>query len=86
MWQEFRKYNEMLHGDVCKLKRIMFSILPNTGWIEHAYSILELMGQRRQNRMAISTMKNLFFLGVLKLEVKDAFSYNQKAACLLKEN
>ena len=64
----------MLHGDVFKLKRIMFSILPNTGWIERAYSILELMGQPKQNRMAISTMKNLFFLGVLKLEVKDTFS------------
>ena len=74
MRQEFRKYNEMLHGDVFKLKSIMFSILPNTGWIEHAYSILELMGQPRQNRMAISTMKNLFFLGALKLEVKDTFS------------
>lgn len=64
----------MLHGDVFKLKRIMFRILPNTGWIERAYSILELMGQPRQNRMAISTMKNLLFLGVLKLEVKDTFS------------
>ena len=30
MWQEFRKYNEMLHGDVFKLKSIIFSILPNT--------------------------------------------------------
>ena len=51
----------------------MFSIPANTGWIKHAHRILDLICQWKQNRMAIGKMKNLFFLGVLKLKVKDAF-------------
>ena len=83
MWQVFLKCNEMSCWDVCKLLRIMFSVPANTEWIECAYSILELTCQQRQNRMA---MKNLFFLGVLQVKAKDAFSYNQEAAYLLKES
>ena len=30
-----------LSNNLCRLVRIMFSIPPNTGWVECAYSILE---------------------------------------------
>ena len=54
----------------------MFSISPNTGWAERAYSILEMICQKRRHRMAVGTLKELFFQGVLKLSVKDAFGYD----------
>ena len=83
MWQNFLKTNEMPCGDMCKLISLMVSIPANTGWIKHAYSILELICQGRRNRLSTDTMKNLFLLGVLKLKVKDAFAYDQEVENLL---
>ena len=65
-----------LSNNLCRLVRIMFSIPPNTGWVERAYSILEMICQKRRNRMAVGTLKELFFLRVLILSVKDAFGYD----------
>ena len=65
-----------LSNNLCRLVRIMFSIPPNTGWVERAYSILEMICQKRRNRMAVGTLKEFFFLRVLKLSVKDAFGYD----------
>ena len=67
--------NEITSRYLCWLVRIMFSIPPNTGWVEQAYSILEMICQKRRNRMAVGTLKELLFLGVPKLSVKDAFGY-----------
>ena len=43
---------------------------------ERAYSILEMICQKQRNRMAVETLKELFFLEVLKLSVKDALRYD----------
>ena len=43
VWKNFLKTNEISCGDMCKLIRIMFNIPANTGWIECAYRILELI-------------------------------------------
>ena len=51
---------------VCQLVIIMIGIPPDTGWIERAYSSLELICANRRNKMSISTMTNLLFLSVLK--------------------
>ena len=50
--------------------KIMISIPPNTGWIERAYSYLELNCAKRRDKMSISTMVNLLFLSVLKWPVR----------------
>ena len=76
LWKQFLENNEITSRYLCRLVRIMFSIPPNTGWVERAYSILEMICQKRRNRMAVGTLKELFFLGVLKLSVKDAFGYD----------
>ena len=62
----------------------MFSILPNTGWLERGYSILELICQKRRNQLAISLMQTLYFLAVLKLKVKESFAYKEE--CMNLEN
>ena len=69
---------------ICCLIRIMFSILPNTGWLERGYSILELICQKRRNQLAISLMQTLYFLAVLKLKVKESFAYKEE--CMNLEN
>ena len=78
LWKHFLENNEITSRYLCQLVRIMFSIPPNTGEVERAYSILRMICQKRRNRMAIGTLKELFFLGVLKLSVKDAFRYDAK--------
>ena len=50
----------------------MFSIPLNTGWLERGYSILELICQKRRNRLAISLMQILYFFAVPKLKVKES--------------
>ena len=76
LWKQFLKNNEITLRYLCRPIRIMFSISPNTGWAERAYSILEMICQKRRHRMAVGTLKELFFQGVLKLSVKDAFGYD----------
>ena len=76
LWEQFLENNEITSRYLCRLVRIMFSIHANTGWVERAYSILEMICQKRRNRMAVRTLKELFFLGMLKLFVKDAFGYD----------
>ena len=56
----------------------MFSIPANTGWLERGYSILELICQKRSNKLAISSMQTLYFLAVLKLKVKESFAYKEE--------
>ena len=75
LWKQFLQNNEITLRYLCRLVRIMFSI-PNTAWVERAYSILEMICEMRRNRMAVGTPKELLFLGVLKLSVEDAFGYD----------
>ena len=78
LWEQFLENNEITSRYLCRLVRIMFSIPPNTGWVERAYSILEInnMPKAKKQGMAVGTLKELFFLGVLKLSVKDAFGFD----------
>ena len=76
LWKQFLENNEITLGYLRRLVGIMFSIPPNTGWVERAYSILEMICQMRKNRMAVGTLKELLFLGVLKLFVEDTFGYD----------
>ena len=46
---------------ICHLIRIMFSIPPNTGWLEQDYSILELICQKRHNQLSISLIDIVLF-------------------------
>ena len=67
----------MTYPNLCCLIKIMISIPPNTGWVERSYSMLEMICQKRRNKMAIDTLRPLFMLAVLKLPVRnDAFDYS----------
>ena len=67
------------------LIRIMLIVPPNTRWIERGYSTLEMIWQKRCNKLGIYTMASLFFLAVLQLKVKDSFSYEGERKCLQKK-
>ena len=78
MWTDYINMNEFDYGDMCRMIKIMMRIPPNTGWIERSYSLLEIICQKRRNQMALETMRNLFFLTMLKLPVRDCFSYDKE--------
>ena len=78
LWKEFLGTHKFDCDLICQLVKIMISIPPNTGWIERAYSYLELICAKRRNQMAIGTMANLFFLSVLKLPVKNSSEYDKE--------
>lgn len=84
MWQEYLSKNEISCPNMCVLVRIMLSIPPNTGWVERAYSKLELICQKRRNRLGVVTMMQMFFLAVLKSNVKDCFSYDKEIENVMK--
>ena len=48
-WKKFVNENEISFPDLCCLVRIMISIPPNTGWVERAYSVLEITCQKLRN-------------------------------------
>ena len=73
VWTDYINMHGFDFGDMCRMIKIMMSIPPNTGWIERSYSLLEIICQKRRNQMALETMRNLFFLAVLKLPVRDCF-------------
>ena len=78
MWTDYINMHEFDCGDMCRMIKIMMSIPPNTGWFECSYSLLEIICQKRTNQMALETMRNLFFLTMLKLPVRDCFSYDKE--------
>ena len=80
LWKKFLHINQIGCRHLCKLVVIMFSIPVNTGWVERAYSTLEMICQKRHNNLDIPKqhLKYIFFLAILKLPVQDAFSYEQE--------
>ena len=54
--------------------QVMLSIPPNTGWIERAYSKLQLICTARRNKLKIENIRNEFFLNVMELPVRECTS------------
>ena len=84
LWREFLKINNISCHDFCELVRTMFSVPAKIRWIERSYSTLEHLCQKRRNRMDAEMMKSLFFLAVLKLDVKEALDYEPEINFLTK--
>ena len=78
LWQKFLQRNIISLGGLCKLIVTVLSIPVNTGWVERAYSTLEMICAKRRNRLDMEHLKHEFFLAILKIPVKDAFSYNEE--------
>ena len=85
LWVKFIKLMGMQCPDLCDMVLIMISIPPNSGWVERAYSYLEMICQKRRNQMKIeSPLKELFFLAQLKLEPRDCQGYKREIKILSK--
>ena len=83
LWVKFIKLMGMQCPDLCDLILIMISIPPNSGWVERAYSHLEMICQKRRNQMNIENpLKELFFLALLKLKPKDSQGYSDEIKIL----
>ena len=74
-WRTFHSTNMISLPNLCQILEIMFSVAPNTGWVERAYSTLEQICPKRRNKMAVSTIRACFLLSVLDLPVKGCFDY-----------
>ena len=77
LWRDFIAIHEF-DCSMCEIIKIMFSIPPNTGWIERAYSHLKMVCAKRRNQMSIGTIRLLFFLSVLKLPVCSSEEYEKE--------
>ena len=60
----------MEHKFLVKVIRLMLSIPPNTGWIERAYSKLQIICQVRRGKLLVPNIRAEFFLNVLELPVR----------------
>ena len=65
LWKEFAKQRQMKHKLVTHLIQVMTAIPINTGWIERAYSKLEIICIKRRNKLLVDNVRNKFFLNVL---------------------
>ena len=84
LWMEFLAVSEMAAPDLCSMVRIMISVPPNTLWIERAYSMYENICSKRRNELLVDTKRELFFLSVLKLDVKEPMEYEDEMNVLSK--
>ena len=82
LWKGFIKDMEMPCSDFCDLIRIMVSVAVNSGWVERSYSYLEMVCQKKRNRLNIGNLKDLFFLAVLKLPPKECLYYKEEIKTL----
>ena len=62
---------------MCRLVLLMMSIPANTGWIERAYSKLQLICVARRNHL-IENIRHEFFLNVLQLSVRSTTEYGEE--------
>ena len=65
LWREFSNQRRMEHKHVRCLIQIMIAIPVNTGWIERAYSRLEMICSKRRNKSLVDNIRTEFFLNVL---------------------
>ena len=65
LWREFSNQRRMEHKHVRRLIQIMIAIPVNTGWIERAYSRLEMICSKRRNKLLVDNIRTEFFLNVL---------------------
>ena len=75
LWRNYLLSNQISFRHLCRMLQVMLSIPVNTGWIERAYSTLEMICQKSRNRLDVESLKYLFFLSIPKLPVRDAFGY-----------
>ena len=59
--------------------KLMLSIPANTGWVERAYSKLQLICSVRRNCLLVQNIRNEFFLNVLGLPMRSCTTgYNEE--------
>ena len=78
LWKKYIQDSEISTPESCTLVRIMMSIPPKTGWVERTYSHLELTCQKRRNQLEVTSLKGLFFLAILKLDVRASLGYTKE--------
>ena len=61
-----------------KVIEVMLSIPPNTGWIERAYSKLQMICTTRRSCLSIENMHHEFVLNVLGLPVRECCGYDEE--------
>ena len=78
LWREFAKQRRMEHKHVTHLIQIMIAIPVNTGWIEQAYSKLEMICTKRRNKLLVDNIRNEFFLNVLSFPQHSTTEYTEE--------
>ena len=58
LWREFAKQCQMEYKHVTCLIQIMIAISVNTGWIEGAYSKMEMIYTKRRNKLLVDNIRN----------------------------
>ena len=68
----------MEHKHVTRLIQIMIAIPVNTGWIEQAYSKLEMICTKRRNKLLVDNIRNEIFLNVLLFPQRFTTEYTEE--------
>ena len=66
------------HAKTSCLIQIMIAIPVNTGWIERAYSKLEMICTKRRNKLLVDNIRNEIFLNVLSFPQRSTAEYTEE--------
>ena len=78
LWREFSNQRRMEHKHVRRLIQIMIAIPVNTGWIERAYSRLEMICSKRRNKLLVDNIRTEFFLNVLSFPQRSTTEFTEE--------
>ena len=79
LWKCFLVNQLISFPDMCDLVCIIFSVPTNSGWVDRAYSSLEMVCQKQQNRLSVENLRELFLLSILILSVMNCLNYADEA-------
>ena len=78
LWREFVKQCRMEHKHVTRLIQIRVAIPVNAGWIQQAYSKLEMICIKRRNKLLVDNIRNEFFVNVLSFPQCSTTEYTEE--------
>ena len=84
-YQSFLNLHSIQYPNVSQLLLILIATPANTSPVEQGYTLLEIICEKRRNRLNVENVVALFILANLKLNIKDQMEYEKEIERLEKQ-
>ena len=78
VWKEFISLNSLQYPDFCQLIQINIATASNTSPLERSYTSLEMVAEKRRNRILPENLEIRWLIAALKIPVKSPKDYKNE--------